>query len=295
MTALGPGDLVLSHYSLPRGTPLADRAAAAAAAGFAGIGWHVTDYVALRGRGGTDDEVREILDSHGVVLHELDALALDRLGNLDPAIQLAKALGVHHLQVQGNRPGTVSEAADVIATIADRVAPAGVNVAIEFLGCNNIATAADALELADRSARPNVGVQVDIWHHVRGANDWSLLEALPPERIMSVQIDDGPIEPVDNDYLTDTVHHRRVPGAGEFDLQRFLSIVHPAGSTVPLSLEVIDDDLFALSPDEAARRIADSTRRTLSAFGHPAGTRRAIHQATAWWSVRESPVHDIWG
>ncbi len=160
----------------------------------------------------------------------------------------------------------------MIANIADRVAPAGVNVAIEFLGCNNIATAADALELADRSRRPNVGVQVDVWHHVRGANDWALLDALPPERIMSVQIDDGPIEPVDPDYLIDTVHHRRVPGAGEFDLQRFLSIVHPPGSTLPLSLEVIDDDLLALSPSDAARRIADGTRGALAAFGHPAGT-----------------------
>jgi sugar phosphate isomerase/epimerase len=272
MTALGRADLVLSHYSLPRGTPLPERAAAAAAAGFAGIGWHVADYVAMRCGGGTDDEVREILDTHGIVLHEVDALALDRLGNLDPAIRLATTFGAHHLQVQGNRPGTVGEAAHVIADIADRVAPAGVNVAIEFLGCNNIATAADAFELADRSRRPNVGVQVDVWHHVRGANDWALLRALPLERIMSVQIDDGPIEPVDTDYLTDTVHHRRVPGAGEFDLQRFLSIVHPPGSTLPLSLEVIDDDLLAFSPFDAARRIADSTRHALAAFGHPAGT-----------------------
>lgn len=271
MTALGRADLVLSHYSLPRGTTLAERVAAAAGAGFAGIGWHVADYVALRNGGTGDDEVRELLDDHGIVLHEVDALALDRLGHLDAAIHLATTLGVHHLQVQGDRPGTVSEAADVIADIADRVAPAGVNVAIEFLGCNNIATAADALELAERSGRDNVGVQVDIWHHVRGANDWALLQALPLERVMSVQIDDGPIEPVDADYLTDTVHHRCVPGAGDFDLSRFLSIVHPAGSSLPLSLEVIDDDLLALSPFDAARRIADGTRTALAAFDHPAG------------------------
>jgi sugar phosphate isomerase/epimerase len=89
---------------------------------------------------------------------------------------------------------------------------------------------------------------------------------------MSVQIDDGPIDPVDADYLTDTVHHRRVPGASEFDLQCFLSIVHPPGSTLPLSLEVIDDDLLALSPLDAARRIAEGTRVALAAFDHPAGT-----------------------
>lgn len=86
---------------------------------------------------------------------------------------------------------------------------------------------------------------------------------------MSVQLDDGPVAPVDADYLTDTVHHRCVPGAGEFDLRRFLSIVHPPAATLPLSLEVIDDDLLTLSPSEAARQIADGTRAALAAFDHP--------------------------
>ena len=271
MKALGRADLVLSHYSLPRGTPFVDRVAAAAAAGFAGMGWHVADYVALRRDGGTDDDVRRVLDAHGMVLHEVDALALDRLGNLDAAIHLATTLGVHHLQVQGNRPGTAEDAVEALRDIADRLAPAGVNVAIEFLGCNNIATAADALDLAERTGRANVGVQADIWHHVRGANDWALLERVPRERIIAVQIDDGPITPIDADYLTDTIHHRCIPGEGEFDLRRFLSIVHPAGSTVPLSVEVIDDDLAALGPFESARRIADGTRATLAILGHRAG------------------------
>jgi sugar phosphate isomerase/epimerase len=83
---------------------------------------------------------------------------------------------------------------------------------------------------------------------------------LPLERIVSVQLDDGPIVPVDADYLVDTVHHRCVPGAGEFDIDRFLAIVHPPASPLPISLEVIDDDLLALPPAEAARRIAASMR-----------------------------------
>ena len=96
---------------------------------------------------------------------------------------------------------------------------------------------------------------------MRGANDWSLLEALPLERIASVQLDDGPIVPIDPDYRTDTVRHRCVPGEGEFDLARFLATVHPPASTLPLSLEVIDDDLLQLQPSVAARRIADADSR----------------------------------
>lgn len=257
---LGHDDLVLSHFSLGRHVTLTDRVAAAAAAGFDGIGWYVADYVAHLEQGWTDERIARLLDDHGLVLHEVDALPLERLALLDQAVHMVGAFGARNLQVQGNRPGSVVEAAEVIGAIADRIAPLDANVAIEFLGCNNIATAADALELAVRSGRPNVGVQVDIWHHVRGAGDWAMLEALPPARIASVQLDDGPIEPVDDDYLVDTVHHRCVPGAGEFDVERFLAIVHPPASPLPVSLEVIDDDLLALPPVEAARRIAASMR-----------------------------------
>jgi sugar phosphate isomerase/epimerase len=257
---LGHDDLVLSHFSLPRDTPFVDRVAAAAEAGFAGIGWYVGDYVRHRDEGWSDRDVQRVLDEHRVVLHEVDALPLDRLGFLDDAVHLATSFGAHHLQVQGDRPGTVEDAAAAIAVIADRVASAGVRVAIEFVGNKNIRTAADALELTELSGRENVGVQVDIWHHVRGASDWSMLESLPPARIVSVQFDDGPLLPVYPGYTEDTVRSRTVPGEGEMDVARFLRTVHPPTCRLPLSLEVISDELLALPVREAARRIAEATR-----------------------------------
>jgi sugar phosphate isomerase/epimerase len=257
---LGPDDLVLSHFSLGRRVELQDRVEAAASAGFEGIGWYVADYVAHLERGWTDQRILQLLDDHGLVLHEVDALPLDRLGLVDAAIHMVGAFGARNLQVQGDRPGSADHAAAEIGRIADRIAPFDGVVAIEFLGSNNITTAADALDLALRSERPNVGVQVDIWHHVRGACDWEMLASLPLERIVSVQLDDGPIAPVDPDYLVDTIHHRCVPGEGEFDIERFLGIVHPPGSRLPISLEIIDDDLLALPPRVAAQRMARSMR-----------------------------------
>jgi sugar phosphate isomerase/epimerase len=94
-----------------------------------------------------------------------------------------------------------------------------------------------------------------------------MLDGLPRERIASVQIDDGPIEPVDSDYLTDTTHHRRVPGDGEFDLARFLTIFDGTKAPLPLSLEVINDDLLRLPAAEAAQRIADGARAMIAVHG----------------------------
>lgn len=266
---LAHGDLVLSHFSLPRETPLVDRVVAAAAAGYAGIGWFVADYVAHLERGWTDGQIARLLDDHGLVLHEVDALPLERLTYVDAAVHLATAFGANHLQVQGNRPGSVEEAAEAIAQIADRVAPFGVRVAIEFVGNKNIASADDAWDLTVRSARPNVGVQVDIWHHVRGANDWSMLERLPNDRIVSVQFDDGPLLPTDPDFTFDTINYRCAPGEGEFDVDRFLRTVYPPECALPLSLEVISASLLAMPVRDAAQRMADATRRVLARRGAP--------------------------
>jgi hypothetical protein len=60
--------------------------------------------------------------------------------------------------------------------------------------------------------------------------------------------------------VQDCLHHRQAPGEGEFDLRGFLALL-PAD--VPLSIEVPDDDLDALTPMAAATLLMDETRRYL--------------------------------
>ena len=261
---LGHGDIVLSHFSLPRDTPFADRLRAAANAGFDGIGWFVADYVKHRDLGWTDTDIAKALDEHGLVLHEVDAIPLVRLDYADVGVHMVNTFGAHHLQVQGNRPESLDESVAIVRRLADGVAASGGWIAIEFVGNMNIRTAADALEIATATGRRNVGVQVDIWHHVRGANDWSMIEAVPLDRLASVQFDDGPLLPVLPDYTEDTIRFRQLPGAGEFDIDRFLSTVYPSSVNLPLSVEVIAEDLMALGVDEATKLMAQATRGALS-------------------------------
>lgn len=258
------GDIVLSHFSLPLTTPFPARVAAAAAAGFDGIGWYVKDYVEHLDQGWTDERLGNVLADHDMIIHEIDALPLERLALKDAAIHLATTFGARNLQVQGDYPATEADAADEVARIADAVASHGINVAIEFVGNKNIRSADDALRLADLSGRSNVGVQVDIWHHVRGADDWEMLERLDHRRIVSVQFDDGQLLPRDPDYTKDTVLYRCPPGEGEMDVDRFLRTVYPASLDLPISLEVISAELNALPVEVAAKRIADATRAVLA-------------------------------
>src|SRR5689334_10766449 len=77
--ALGPNDLIASHYSIsgadvmkPARHSFENRVAAAAAAGFAGIGWTPEDYEVCRAGGLTDAAMRAIMDDHGIRVAELE-------------------------------------------------------------------------------------------------------------------------------------------------------------------------------------------------------------------------------
>ena len=68
--ALGPTDLVLSSLTVPRAT-VAERVAAAAEAGYAGIALHLANWKRLRREGWTIEAVADILDRHDQLLVEI--------------------------------------------------------------------------------------------------------------------------------------------------------------------------------------------------------------------------------
>ena len=79
--------------------------------------------------------------------------------------------------------------------------------------------------------------------------------------------DDGPLTPVTTDYLAECTHYRMAPGEGEFDIAGFLSVVYGTGTTAPVSVEVMSDELDDLPVQTAAERLATATRHVLSRMG----------------------------
>jgi sugar phosphate isomerase/epimerase len=268
-------DMILSYFSLrgassPQGPAFEERLDAAAAAGFSAVGLLIPEYQALRKRGHTDAELVEALESRGLVLAEIEALLgwaatgdMLKLSEpqLDTACHMAEVFGARHLQAIGPFEGTTRDAAAAFARVCDRAAEVDLRVAIEFLPFNNIVDAGVALEIVNGADRPNGGLCVDVWHHFRGARDDALLRAIPPERVVAIQLSDGTLEPEDPDYVKDCMENRKPLGEGEFDLPGFLGILEEIAPDVPRSYEVISTALGALSPKDAAQRIADGARR----------------------------------
>jgi sugar phosphate isomerase/epimerase len=269
--SLRADDLVLSHFSLDRNHPLDDRIAAAGAAGFAGIGLYVGQFLRLREEGFTISELRDLLDSADVCLAEIEVLAgwgsatpSDAYWTFETAVwELVDAFESRYVQAIGPHEGSVAEAASRFGDVCDRAAEHGAVVGLEFLPFTNVTDAAEALAIVEQADRPNGGVCVDIWHHARGANDLDLIRAIPPELIVAVQMSDGPLMPTLADYKDDCLRHRVPPGEGEFGAVDFVRTLIELGVDVAWSLEVCNDGVWGRPATVHVQRIADGMRNVL--------------------------------
>ena len=288
------GGLVAGYYTLagsragagegePARASLEARAAAAAAAGYAGLGILVDDYEAIRSAGRSDAELRAICEDHGIRVTEVEFLyhwaCTDERAAFareleDRCYRAADALGARHLNMGDVNPPAemppLELAAERFAAICDRAADHGLRVALEFLPWSGIPDAATAWEIVRAADRANGGINLDVWHHFRGAADDDMLRAIPPERIVCVAISDADDEVV-GDLIEDTTRRRRLPGEGAFDLIGFLRLLDEIGVTAPVTVEILSDEQNARSTDEAARVAIEATRAVMAEAGFRSG------------------------
>ncbi len=278
--------LVLCSGTLRRGVPFAERVAAAAGAGFAGISMWGRDYAAARAEGLSDEDLRLMLADHGLFVAEVDPAwwwlpgaaevsippSLDSedvfgFGEAD-LFALADVLGARSLNAVDVFGGewSTEDAAEAFAGLCERADDHGMLVHLEWLPWSRIPDLATATEVVRLADQRNGGLNIDSWHLVRAGDSPEELAELPGELILGVQLDDGP-KAAEENLLHATLHDRELPGEGEFDLVGIVGALRSTGTTAPIGVEVFSDSLHALPSDEAARRAADATRRVLREAG----------------------------
>lgn len=275
--------LVAAYWTLA-GAPIGEaarwsfesRVRAAAEAGFTGIGLHHDDYIAMRARGVTDAELRRVLEVHGIAVDEIEFVSgwsSDDAGMRakareaeDTLYALADAAGASQLNVgcsePADNPVPLERMAERFAGVCERAAEHGLVVAIEFMPWTGIPDVRRANEVVEASGASNGGILFDTWHFVRGGADYDALRAVPPKRILGLQINDGPAVPV-GELRHETRHGRRLPGEGDFPLHKVIAVLREIGVQAPWSVEVMSALQASLPVDVAARHAFESTRRVL--------------------------------
>jgi sugar phosphate isomerase/epimerase len=279
---LGPSDLVLCSGTVARGTPFRARLEAAATAGYRAVSLWGRDYQGAREEGYSDADMVALLRDHGLSVAELDpvwwwtpgAASVSIPAELDPIdvfrfgeaelFRIAEALGARSVNAADVLGGEwdVADAAASFAALCDSAAEHDLLVHLEWLAWSRIPDLATALEIVTLAGRPNGGLNIDTWHCARTDTRAADLLAVPGDRVLAIQVDDGPADAEEN-LIEATLHARLVPGEGAFDLHGYLTSLHRIGASAPIGVEVFSDDLHALGPVEAAQRAADATRALL--------------------------------
>ncbi len=261
-----------------------DRVEAAASAGFDAIGLSLPAYRAIVANQVPPGEMLAMLRANGLRLLELEAIIGFSAGGTNERGMLAEGLSYtspddlrefweiaaifepRHLQVAGSFHTTVLEegAAECFAELCDAAAEVGLILSIEFVPPSNVPNATVALGIVAAADRPNGVITIDSWSHTRAGGDLDTVRSIPASRLGLLQINDGALEPEVEDFIEETVHLRRAPGEGEFDLRGLVSAVVATGARPPVSVEVMSDELNRLSPRRAAARLADGTRALLA-------------------------------
>jgi sugar phosphate isomerase/epimerase len=251
--------------------PLEQRAAAAAKAGWKGLGLVLDDLKATIARVGVAG-VRNILADHGMRHFELEILVdWYKDGELRAAsdsfrrdvIELGGALGMRNLKIGASfadpGPADFPRMAAEFAKLCEEVGKVGATVSLEFMPFSIVRNIDDGLAIVQAADQANGGLTVDTWHVVRSGDPISKVATIPGRFITSVELDDAD-EQVVGTLFEDTRFNRRLCGEGAYDTVAFIDAVQQAGFAGPYyGVEMISAVHRKLPLDEMAKRAYDTT------------------------------------
>jgi sugar phosphate isomerase/epimerase len=203
-------------------------------------------------------------DAPGWITDMLDCTA-------EQALEVCAALGLKNIVALGYfEPGafTSSEVVDYFGRFCDRAQAMGVRVDIEFIPHFGIRTLADAWNIVREANRSNGGILLDTWHFVRSRSDVALLEVIPAETIVNLQLADGPLTPRGATIDDDALLYREMPGDGELPIVDILKVLLRKGR-----IRSVGPELFYLTNDRpeaepAARSAARATEAIMARAGY---------------------------
>ena len=228
--------------------------------------------------GGVPAGLRGAIEAAGVQVVELEFVSgwsSDSDAVWSPARNVEEQLYAAHEALGGSQlnvgcsepidvPAPFEAVVERFAALCQRAAAHELTVALEFMPWTAIPDAATAWRIVRAAGCDNGGVLLDVWHYFRGAADPSQLRAIPAERIVGLQINDAAAAVVGT-LREDTLHRRRLPGEGVFDLTGLVHLLRELGVRAPWAVEVISDAQAALPLSEAASRAFDATSAVLNA------------------------------
>jgi len=245
---------------------LEEALSAYADAGFRNVEFVLPHVKGWMAQGHAVDDVKALLASHGLraiggfeagveCFSVPDRQAANHALHLENA-RLIHELGGGTLVVGTDGPPQPSlDALDVVAEtfrrLAKQIEGLSVNIAIEFNWSPLIKSLRSAVLVAEKVGHPQIGVLFDPAHYHTTVTKFEHLTARAVRWIKHVHLDDMRDKPGE---LSHCNSDRVLPGEGILDLRAIIGKLEEHGYAGFYSIEMFNDDLWALPAAEAARR-----------------------------------------
>ena len=172
----------------------------------------------------------------------------------------AEALGARHVKVGDflREKCPMPRLIEAFAALCADGAEHGTKISFELMPFSMLDTLKDSLTMVEGAGAKNGGISFDLWHIVKLGIPYEEVARVPPQYIVSVELNDGTFQ-APWDLHEDTVNHRRFCGEGEFDIRGFIAQVQRAGYTGPWGIEVLSEDLRKMPLEQATTHAFNTT------------------------------------
>jgi sugar phosphate isomerase/epimerase len=196
-------------------------------------------------------------------IRDLDADVLARLprGALDPpdeamCFRAATALGASIVNVVHFMGPTLPRdvLAEHIGGVCRRAAPFGLRICLEFIPESGIPDLPFAQAVVEASGEANAAILLDVFHLDRSGGTVEDVRRLPPGAIAGIHLSDRTPEEPGTPQVR--VGSRELPGQGRIPLRELIEAALENSPLATIDVEVLNDELRSLLPDEVAARLA---------------------------------------
>jgi len=255
--------LTISSWSLGDKCSFKERVSAAKDAGFEGIGLRAENYVDALSEGLSDSDMLEILKEYKMKVTEVEYIvqwaeeirSYAQKYKEQICFHMCNLFGVKHVNCGLMETYSTEYTASKLRELCQRAG--NLIIALEPMPYSGIPDVRTCWAILKEAGCENAGLLLDSWHWIRADQSYEkeLLEGIPAESIISIQINDVRSQPYAKCVLRDeSMHDRLLPGTGAGNTAGFLRMLKEKGvNPLVIGTEVISDEIVSHGISEAVK------------------------------------------
>ena len=265
--------ITVSSWTLGDQCTFEERVSAAKAAGFEGIGLRAETYVDALNEGLFDRDLLAILDKYNMKVTEVEYIvqwaeehrSYEQKYKEQICFHMCELFGVDSINCGLMENYSVEHTAQKLRELCHRAGK--YTIGVEPMPYSGLPDVKKAWAVVQAAGCDNAKLLLDSWHYVRADQplDLSVLEGIPAEKIVSIQINDVQAHPYAKSILRDeSMHDRMLPGTGCGNTAGFVKLIRDKGvRPAVVGVEVISDEILSRGVAQAAKDNYEAARAVL--------------------------------